>query len=162
MDLLKLELIDECEPVQEKEKPKRLPRSESFMMSLLTKVEGHENLLYLEEGSEERLDLDDCVRWRQKKVKEKALQLYDLILGKKIEAKVIRRSIEFLRSNGQISVPLLVADLVSGGYSVKTAQAQASQMVCLFKLLKVVNTDNQRNYFINSKSLIYKQACAHA
>ena len=132
---------------------KRQSYQDGFNLALLKRVDTNRELLKLEFDSDEEVDLDDHNVWKQKKVKEKAVQLLSILNGKNIEGKIIRHGIHFLKQHGQIKKVEFQKFLVENGYSEKTAIAQASQMFLLFKLLKVINSEG----FINSRSLIWSK-----
>lgn len=132
---------------------KRQSYQDGFNLALLKRVDGNLGLLKLELDSDEEIDLDDHNIWKQKKVKEKAVQLFSILNGKKIEGKIIRLSICFLKDRGQIKRNEFKNFLIEEGYSEKTAIAQANQMCLLFKLLKVINSEG----LINDRSLIWSK-----
>ena len=135
----------------------KLKRRESyqdgFRVALFKRVDGDHSLLRLEEDSQEEVNLDDITVWKQKKVKEKAVQLFSLLAGREIKSKVIRLGIIFLRDNQKFLHTEFKKFLIENGYSEKTAQSQSKQMVLLFNLLKITNGE----HLINDRSLIWNK-----
>ena len=132
---------------------KRQSYRDGFNLALLNRIGGKHEFLKLEFDSNEEVDLDDPIVWKQKKVKEKAIQLFSILNGKHIEAKIIRLSIRFLKERSQLKKHDFKTFLIENGYSEKTAIAQSGQMVLLFKLLKVIDSEG----FINGRSLIWSK-----
>lgn len=141
---------------QPKQKQARESFLEGYNLALFKRVEDTE-MLRLEADSNEVVDLDDALVWRQKKVKEKAIQLFTMLSGDNIKARVINLAIAFLAENETISTSNFKQYLVVNGYSEKTAAAQSSQMVTLFKLLKVTNAQGE----INPRSLVWRRILEH-
>ena len=153
IDLMQLQAISLYNQKKHRESYK-----DGFNIALLTRVGEDRSILRLEKNSEKEVNLDDAIVWKQKKVKEKAVQLFSILSGKDIKAKVIRLSIQYLKDNGRFERLKFKAFLVENGYSDKTATAQAAQMVNLFKLLKVINYEG----LVNEQSLIWDKCLSLA
>lgn len=148
MNLLDVALL----PNNIEEKEARVVYTTGYQLALVTALKGRDELLQLDtQGS--ILNLDDNTVWRQKKVKEKAVQMFSLIVGDSIKAKVIRFAVSDLKNNGDANSKRLREGLMNVGYSEKTANAQASQMISLFKNLKVIMSNGK----LNPDSLLFKR-----
>ena len=113
----------------------QVPHGKSFQTALVGIV-GEDNLVLSEDGF--KIDLDNPLVWRQKKVKTKALQFFHWLEGGNLASRVIPEAVKFLVEHQEISTKQLSAHFQKLGYTVGTANAQAGQMVTLFKLLKIV------------------------
>lgn len=161
MDLFNVKLLaDDLQKVQNTTSRTKLTASRikltNYMDKLLKVVNGDKEFLKLEEGRDGYVDLDDNIVWRQVKVKEKAIQFYEFLLGRPIQAKVIRICSKSLIENNMASNATFSLALIKEGYSQKTTVAQSSQMMTLFKLLKIVDSSGGVCQ-INPKSLIYRR-----
>lgn len=115
----------------------------------------------LTSDSEETVNLDDAIMWRQKKVKEKAVKLLADIEAGKITTRVVIIGFQILKSDGQITSGKwgnLLMKLKAEGYSNGTATAQAMQIVTLFRLLKITEPETSYCFIPNKNSLILKKA----
>ena len=145
-----------------KEPPKKSFK-EGYQAALNSAILDADGLLLLEKGSSERVNLDDPVVWRQKKVKEKAIQFFEILRGTKIDAKLLRIGFDELRTKGYLcKFPErnMYKRYLAEGYSEGTANAQSGQMHSLFRQLRMVIPDptTPNKFIVNPNSLLFERA----
>lgn len=117
------------------------------------------SLLTMEYGKDDEVDLDSAT-WRQKKVKDKAVQFLTSLDEGTITNKVIKAAIDVLERDGRIVTGLhgnLLTELVSRGYTAKSARSEAAQTVTMLRLLRVVDVMDCKTSVPNRASLILQR-----
>ena len=140
----------------------RMSYSSGYQNALYSVVRHNKQALLLEEGKEDCLDLDNTIVWRQIKVKQKAIQLFRLLEGQAVEAKILRIGLKTLIRDGYVysgQTGNLYLALRNAGYSRGTSSAQTNQMITLFQLLRMTK-ENGYKWQINPSSLILKRIIA--
>ena len=106
----------------------RMSYSSGYQNALYSVVRHNTQALLLEEGKEDCLDLDNTIVWRQIKVKQKAIQLFRLLEGQAVEAKILRIGLKTLirwiclqRTNGK-SLPCVAQCWVFSGHVICSDQ----------------------------------------
>lgn len=133
--------------------------SQGHQAALMEIVKHDAQSLQLEINNPDIVDLDDLRVWRQQKVKEKAIQLFRIMVGDDIKANILRTGLRvlierpnfFAGANNAIRLKLM-----QDGYSEKTATAQANQMITLFSMLKMIVREGNE-WRVNPQSLILQR-----
>ena len=138
----------------------RVTYDDGYMCVLFKRVQDR-SLLVMTKGDEKCVDLDDGLIWKQKKVCEKAVQLFSGIEAGLITSKILQIGLRTLQRDEYLTTGIrgnIIQELIKQGYSVATAKAQGNQIITLFRLLKITDTETPHRYFLRSDSLIYEKA----
>lgn len=115
------------------------------------------SLFCLTSDTHEQVDLNNNGLWRQKKVKEKAVRLFEQVANGRLTNRVLQIAFKLLQQDGVFiggGRGTLFNKLLEEGYSVGTAHAQAQQIITLCKLLRITVEINKYNSSINKNSLL--------
>ncbi len=142
---------------------KRVSYANGHQAAVNSMLCGFNELLQMEKGKPDLVNLDDPLVWRQKKVKEKAVQFFEILSGKHPKGQLLRIGFDELSKKGYLcGFPEcnMFHRYMEEGYSEKTARAQAAQMHSLFSQLRVVveGPANHRKLVVNPNSLLYEKA----
>ncbi len=133
----------------------------SNQSTLCSMVFGFADLLRMEKGLPDTVDLDDPILWRQQKVKAKALQFFAILTGRNPDAALLRIAFDELCNGKGYTTGAkgnLHQRLIAAGYSEATVKAQVSQTVALFLNLRIIVKSRPQVYVINPVSLLYERA----
>lgn len=138
----------------------RVTYDDGYMCVLFKRVQDR-SLLVMTKGDDKCVDLDDGLIWKQKKVCEKAVQLFSGIGAGLITSKILQIGLRTLQRDQYLTTGIrgnIIQELIKQGYSVATAKAQGNQIITLFRLLKITDNESPHKYFLRSDSLIYEKA----
>lgn len=153
-------MIDLMSGTETKEATRKTYANDGYQAVLLQRVKNRE-LLRLTTDDAVSLDLDDTTVWKQKKVKEKAVNLFTSIQNGRITNRVIMLGFEVLREKGSLTggpCGNLYRKLMLEGYSAGTAHAQSCQIITLFRLLRITMSMGSRRWVPNPDSLVLERS----
>ena len=137
--------------------------ADGYQAALNSAILDYVAVLQMEKDKPDTVDLDDPAVWRQKKVKEKAIQFFEILRGTKIDAKLLRIGFDELSKKGYLCKSPernMYKRYLAEGYTEGTANAQSAQMHSLFTQLRIVvpSSPNPNKLVINPNSLLYEKA----
>lgn len=137
--------------------------ADGYQAALNSAILDYVSVLQMEKDKPDTVDLDDPAVWRQKKVKEKAIQFFEILRGTKIDAKLLRIGFDELSKKGYLQKhpeQNMYHRFLSEGYSEGTSRSQAGQMHSLFTQLRMVVPDpaTPNKLIVNPNSLLYEKA----
>ena len=137
--------------------------ADGYQAALNSAILDYVSVLQMEKDKPDTVDLDGPAVWRQKKVKEKAIQFFEILRGTKIDAKLLRIGFDELSTKGYLRKhpeQNMYHRFLSEGYSEGTSRSQAGQMHSLFTQLRMVVPDpaTPNKLIVNPNSLLYEKA----
>ena len=131
--------------------------NQGFQAALLSRIEDHSLLMVTPNNY---IDLDNSAVWRQEKVKRKAVQLLTSIECGSLTNVPLIEGLRLLRTEGRLTsgkhgnLYMKLREF----YSVGTANAQAAQVITLFKTMRVTLETAKSVSIPNPDSLVLPKA----
>jgi hypothetical protein len=143
------------------EKSSRVTRESEGHMAVLLHRLPCRALLKMEYDKEDEVDLDSPI-WKQKRIKDRALAFLSDIGYGEIKNKPIRIALDLLQTDGFLSVGTkgnLFDRLVKEGYAKNSSKCESSQVITMFRLLRMIVPKKNKYYSMpNRSSLILTHA----
>lgn len=134
---------------------------DGYQATLNAMVFNFKDMLRIEHGKPDLVNLDDPIVWRQKRVKAQALQFFSILTGQSTEANFLRIAFDELCKGKGLTTGekgSLKKRYLEAGYSAATTKAQVSQMISLFTNLRIIIKKRPYEYVINPVSLLFEKA----
>lgn len=143
------------------DKGSRVTRESEGHMAVLLHRLPCRALLKMEYGKEDEVDLNSPI-WKQKRIKDRALAFLSEIGHGELNNRPIRIALELLQKEGFLSAGTkgnLFDRLIKEGYTKNSSKCEASQIITMFRLLRMVIPKKNRFYSMpNRSSLILAHA----